>query len=96
MWNTIVHEIQPVNQEGDNKMSVGKKYVFIFVLCSLTTALHFSNTGAQETSKKKPQITIDAPNYDFGEIHEGDKIIHDFTIKNTGTAELTIKDVKPG
>lgn len=96
MEHLIFHEIQPVNQEGDNKMSVGKKCVFIFVLCSLTTALHFSNTGAQETSKKQPQITIDAPNYDFGKIYEGEKISHNFTIKNTGTAELTIKDVKPG
>lgn len=46
--------------------------------------------------QQRPQITIDVPNYDVGEIYEGEKISHNFTIKNTGTTDLNIKDVKAG
>jgi hypothetical protein len=71
------------------------------ILCFLNVILSLNYLWAQETSKKiqsdqQPQITIDSALYDAGKIDEGKKIIHAFTIKNTGTAELTIKDVKAG
>ena len=48
------------------------------------------------SAEKQPQITIDSALYDAGKVNEGKKIIHAFTIKNTGTAQLIIKDVKAG
>jgi hypothetical protein len=44
----------------------------------------------------QPRLTIDAPDYDAGELWEGEDIIHTFTIKNTGKALLDITNVKPG
>ncbi len=54
------------------------------------------STQEKAPSEKQPKITIDTTLYDAGKVDEGDRITHTFTVKNTGTAELTIKDVKPG
>ena len=48
------------------------------------------------SSAEKPSISFDASTYDAGEVWEGDVVSHDFIVKNTGTAELVIKSVKPG
>ena len=44
----------------------------------------------------QPQISLNSTKYDAGEVYEGDVIIHDFTVKNTGTAQLNIEKVKAG
>jgi hypothetical protein len=45
----------------------------------------------------KPNMVIDTEIYDAGQvIRTGTPIQHAFRIKNTGTGELTIFDVKPG
>ena len=51
---------------------------------------HISDGGDQ------PQLVIDSANHDVGEVWEGEDIIHSFTVKNTGTAQLAIKNVKAG
>jgi len=43
-----------------------------------------------------PQISFESAQYDAGEVCEGDVIAHGFIVKNTGTAQLDIADVKPG
>jgi len=48
------------------------------------------------TIEKQPSLSIDSPSYDAGAVWEGDEVIHTFTIKNTGTAQLDIKKVKGG
>ena len=62
------------------------------------TAGFTKGTAGQEqaTSEEKPRISFDAMTYDAGEVWEGDVVSHDFIVKNTGTAELAIKGVKPG
>ena len=91
-------------------MFTERKCVFIMMLCFLATLLFSPCPGAQELSEKtpsnqrepesaegkQPHVTIDAPTYDAGDIYEGERISHSFTIKNTGTAELVIEDVKAG
>lgn len=47
-------------------------------------------------TKNQPQISFDATRYDAGEVWEGDKTSHTFTVKNTGTAQLNIEKVKAG
>jgi hypothetical protein len=54
------------------------------------------STPGNTSPDKVPHIAIDAATYDVGEIYEGETIVHAFTVKNTGTAELSIKDVKAG
>jgi hypothetical protein len=61
--------------------------------------------GQSETQKSdknkaaggnQPHITIDAPDYDAGEVWENEDIVHAFIVRNTGTAQLDITNVKAG
>jgi hypothetical protein len=44
----------------------------------------------------QPRISIGSASHNIGEIWEGEDIIHSFIVKNTGTAQLDIKNVKAG
>ena len=48
------------------------------------------------STQNQPQISIDSTQYDAGEVYEGDVIVHAFTVRNTGTAQLNIEKVKAG
>jgi hypothetical protein len=43
-----------------------------------------------------PAVVVPETAYDFGGMSEGKDYVHDFKIKNAGTAELNIKKVLPG
>ena len=49
-----------------------------------------------QSSEEQPAISFDNTAYDAGEVWEGNVVTHTFTVKNTGTAVLAIKNVKPG
>ena len=44
----------------------------------------------------RPVIQITSMAFNFGEIYHQEQYVHAFTVKNTGNADLTIEDVKPG
>ena len=85
-----------------------KKYIYlIFLLCFLTISFSFhlwadegsrksENSQNLATSQNQPRIYFDAINFDAGEVLEGKNVVHDFIVKNTGTAELNISKVKAG
>ena len=50
----------------------------------------------QSSEENQPTISFDNITYDAGDVWEGDTVSHTFTVKNTGTAVLNIKNVKPG
>ena len=50
----------------------------------------------QVPRENQPQISLDSTHYDLGEVWEGEEIVHTFTVKNRGTAELNIKKVSTG
>ena len=50
----------------------------------------------QSFAKGQPRIAIDSLDYDAGEVWEGDEIVHTFSVRNEGDAELIIENVKPG
>ena len=54
------------------------------------------STQEQVSTQNQPQISFDSINYDAGEVYEGDEVVHTFTFKNTGTAQLNINKVNPG
>ena len=53
-------------------------------------------TQEQSSEADQPTISFDNITYDAGDVWEGDTVSHTFTVKNTGTAVLNIKNVKPG
>ena len=54
------------------------------------------DTQEQPLGENQPRISFDSITHDAGEVWEGDTVTHTFKVKNTGTAELKIKNVKPG
>jgi len=42
------------------------------------------------------QMQVPEPRFDFGEVGEGEIVIHDFKILNIGAEALQIADVRPG
>jgi hypothetical protein len=52
--------------------------------------------NAPAAGGKRPIIEIPVMTFAFGDIYHQDQYIHAFVIKNRGTADLTIEDVKPG
>ena len=54
------------------------------------------STQGQPSEENQPTISFDNISYDAGDVWEGDTVSHTFVVKNTGTAVLNIKNVKPG
>jgi hypothetical protein len=82
-----------------------KKCVHLCTVVFLVTALFpFCNLWAEEKAEKstavgkqnQPHISLDAAQFDAGEVDEGAVIVHGFTVKNTGMAPLNIEKVKAG
>ncbi len=57
--------------------------------------LHAASPNPVDTTKKGAQIKIDEDSYDFHNIEQGTKAIHDFLIQNTGTDTLVISSTRP-
>jgi glutathione peroxidase len=64
-----------------------------FLLLALTILSLALLAFAQDS--KAPKVKVDATEYNFGAVKEGDTISHTFKIKNEGTAELVIHNVSP-
>ena len=83
-----------------------KKCVHLYIAAMLLTALFSLNKllWAEEKAEQstavstqdQPHLSLDAPQFDAGEVDEGTVIVHGFTVKNTGTAPLNIEKVKAG
>ncbi len=85
--------------------------IFCFLTMSLSFHCLWAKEGVEKTpleqrkderkqeqvpKQNQPRISFDSPNYDAGEVYEGNEVVHTFTFKNTGTAQLNIDKVKPG
>jgi hypothetical protein len=57
----------------------------------------FYSTFAQAVAPEgKPVVEIPSPRHDAGTHWEGEVVSHSFEVKNTGSSELRILNVKPG
>ena len=63
---------------------------------TISEAQNIKDDQVKASAQNYPQISIESAQYDAGEVYEGDVIAHGFIVKNTGTAQLDITDVKPG
>jgi hypothetical protein len=67
----------------------------VFCGCLIVVGL-VSMAQTKEETEAVPVIEVQMPIYDFGQVSEGEVVIHDFRVVNPGTAPLDIKSVKPG
>ena len=69
--------------------------IIIFLIITLVTLLGLSDSRA-DGEKASPALMLPSPRHDAGSCWEGDTVSHTFEVKNGGSAELRILDVKPG
>lgn len=52
-------------------------------------------TASGKTSNEKlPKIEFEETSFDFGTLHSGDEVSHEFTFTNSGDADLLISDAR--
>jgi hypothetical protein len=52
-------------------------------------------TEAAKAPEPRPQVTVDEPIADVGKVVKGETVRHEFIVRNTGTAPLEIREVRP-
>ncbi|HMA85934.1 MAG TPA: hypothetical protein VKN73_09540 [Desulfosalsimonadaceae bacterium] len=67
--------------------------VFKTSLISMLLCLLAASAMAAQAA---PKALTPTESYQFGTVLEGNDVIHDFVIQNTGDAALDIKDVRTG
>jgi hypothetical protein len=85
------------------------KRAFVWILAIVTVTLtgpllSVAGTAGTESAAAQqppsasaaPAMVIDQTTFDFGTAEEGTVVTHAFKVKNTGTAVLTINQVRPG
>ena len=67
--------------------------VLSLLLVQLPSALAVQAPAA---SGDPPVITVPEPSWNFGEVDEDARVLHDFVVRNTGKGELRIAEVRTG
>jgi hypothetical protein len=98
-----------MSAKENQKKEIGMKVVLrclLFLLFTLAFA-NFVAAANQEITPVGPETGVSAAasgpvievpekDFNFGELKDGNDYVHDFKIKNAGTASLQIKKVMPG
>lgn len=73
-----------------------RKAAILALTCFSLAGLAYSQTGTQaQTSEQKAQIEFTENSYDFGTVkEESNSVSHTFVFKNTGNADLVLKNVR--
>ena len=63
-----------------------------------TSADNPGNLGSKtgQVNRTGPVAELPSPVFEFSPVIDGTEILHDFVIRNTGNAELRIKQIKTG
>ncbi len=67
----------------------------LMVVGSACMAMAASSSSAQK-GNEGPKLVVVESTFNAGKVIEGEDIVHTFILKNKGTKDLIIKDVKPG
>ncbi len=74
-----------------------KKSVLLLSVILITFSTIFAQAKGADSGrkiKKKPQITFEVTEHDFGTVDQGSDVSFDFMYKNTGKSDLIITNVK--
>ena len=82
------------------------RFAWILVVClwvgqayaakSTGTAVSPIKSPAASSSQDGPVLEIPEMTHDFGEVMEGDEVVYEFKVRNTGKSDLQINQVRPG
>lgn len=66
----------------------------VAILVALALSIAFDGALAAGVNKSEgPRAEIEPEEFDFGSVHQDEKMVHEFTVRNTGTAELEIRRI---
>ena len=71
-----------------------KRLLYVTSFLMLWVVLNFTVGWAQTTVG--PKIVVKEKSFDAQQVKEGEIIVHNFKVLNTGDSPLEIKKVKPG
>jgi len=74
-------------------------YKNLFLFFWIAVFIFICNVSAEEkvnTEKKGPIAVVSNPNFVSAPVVEGNSLVHEFVIKNTGTETLKISRVRTG
>lgn len=77
-------------------MTLAKRLILFSLFTALVAGLSLPCAAAQEAAPSGPSAQISELVFDFGDLVEGKEYLHDFRIRNVGSATLEIKKVLPG
>ena len=69
------------------------KLVFTFFALLLSVAVMAQEATTEAKNQNGPKITFEQTEFDFGDIHQGDKVEHVFVFENSGTEPLILSNV---
>lgn len=73
-----------------------KRLTAILLLAVLLTAFAAAAAFGQDQNKRAPKFFVHKTSIELGEYYEGEDITYTFTVRNNGSAELEIANVRPG
>lgn len=72
------------------------KWVVTAICIGLTVLPAWCVAAGQDEPQKQPVVSLPEETFVFDTVVEGNEILHDFAVKNTGEAPLEILKVQPG
>lgn len=69
------------------------KLLFTFFALLLSVAVMAQEPAVEQEVQNGPKITFQESEYNFGDIHQGEKAEHVFSFENSGTAPLILSNV---
>ena len=80
--------------------TITRLLLFAFFALALTglanAAGDIPGAGQSASPPAGPSIQVPETSFDFGDVYEGKEYVHEFKVRNVGSATLEIKKVLPG
>lgn len=73
-----------------------KKWLFLLMLVLLWFQPLSADTPSSPAPQGTPSGAVTDPGYTFAPVIEGDKVAHEFTLTNSGSAPLEIRKIETG
>jgi len=71
------------------------RIISVAAVCAALACLAQAQSNGNANGGATPQLVVDSPVHDFGEVKAGTPLKWAFKIKNTGKADLLINSVAP-
>jgi len=78
-----------------NLYTTSRKYLSLVAHCVLLGVLVAAAAPDVVIAEAHPVISLGSQIFDFGTVAQGAKVVHEFDIKNSGTADLVIQRLSP-